>query len=392
MKYLLGLIICLSSAYAVDYQAPELVASSSDEHAHNLPLNTVFTDKSPTINDHGEYAISLDLVGGTYASGVWLQTRYFQGMLIESAPEDSFSNITLNNNAQIAFSVARRAEVAELYTSDWKDGEYRLSNVMNDDEVMAYSSHAHFSYNESGQLFFSAKNFKGDLGLFTYQKDHGLTLIDLQNRRSNAQRSYIFTPAYNNKGDVAYKVRLGARGERSENLPDQIILYKEGKKTILAEDRDSDQTSKYLSFRNTISLNDKGDIAFFATTAKGESLILREEDGTETVLTSKGVELKEFSYFSPVLNNKKQVAFRGIDLEGRHAIFLASKDGLQKVLTQFDPIQTPWGEASIAYGPYIPFGGNIDMNNHGDIIVNTGLATPDNFDDYGHGLVIIRPL
>ncbi len=384
----------VSSCMALSYNAPTLIFNSSADQGHHMPPKTVFTDRSPSINDNGEMAITLTLVGGSYDSAIWVKSHLHEGVLIRSGAKESFSDVKINNQSNLCFTHQTLNGIKGVYTaSDDNHGSYLLTDHMSDDEFYAYSSFSNLTYNEKEELLFTAKNFRGDVGIFNYTPAQNgqsmMELIELQNQRSSTPKSFLFAPSFNDRSQVAYKARFGNRGELNEERPDKILLFTGKQREVLVEDRDSKPTSRWISFRNSISLNNRGAIAFIGQDDDGEKLVLRESEGREIILATAKKEIKDFSFFSLKLNDKNQVAFRARDRENRHAIFVADKKGMTRVLTQFDEITTPWGKSLIAYGPHIPFGGNIDMNNHGDIIVNTGLANLDNSDDHGNGVVVI---
>ncbi|CBW27285.1 putative exported protein [Halobacteriovorax marinus SJ] len=394
MKYLSSIALLLtcmiSSAQALEYNAPTLIFNSSADSGHNMPPRTVFTDRAPSINDHGEMAITLTLLDGTYDTGIWVKSKFQEGILTTTGARESFNDVQINNDGALFYTHQTLNGIKGVYTATGKkEGGYNFTNHMDDEEIMPYESFSNLFLTKSGELFFTAKNFKGDLAIFNYHAEFGLDLITAQNQRSRTPYSFVFSPSYNDNSEAAYKVRVGKRGELDDSLPDQIILSKGSSKKIVAQDQDSDPNSKWKSLRNTVALSNSGAVAFIAHDGVAEKLVLIEANGNERILATKGKELKEFSFFSVIINDKNWVAFRGKDLEGNHTIFIATENGVQKVLTQFDKIKVPWGEALIAYGPHIPFGGNIDMNNHGDIIVNTGLANLENTQDYGSGVVVI---
>ncbi len=388
-----ALLLTLTLTTAVnaqEYNEPTLIFNSSARDGYNMPARTFFTDRAPSINDDREMAITLTMFNGTYDTAIWVKSKYQEGVLVTTGSKESYSDVQINNNGDLTYAHQTLDGIKGVYTAKGEDkGGYKLTNHMDDEELYAYTSFDQLKLSENDELFFTAKNFKGDLGYFNYHVDYGVELIEAQNQRAKTPYSFLFSPSFNIHGQAAYKARLGKRGELENQRPDQIILSDGTNKKVLIQDKDSDPASKWLDLRNSVALSNSEAIAFIGKDQEGEKLVLLESSGEETILASAGVDLKEFSFFSIVINDKNWVAFRGIDLKGRHALYVATKKEVKKVLTQFDTIKTPWGEALIAYGPHIPFGGSIDMNNHGDIIVNTGLANLDNTDDYGNGLVVI---
>ncbi|WP_372655676.1 hypothetical protein [Halobacteriovorax sp.] len=394
MKILCSSILLLSylatSIMAQEYEAPTLIFNSSSTDGYNMPAKTFFTDRAPSINDQREMAITLTMLNGTYDTGIWVKSRYQEGILTTTGARESYSDVKINNKGNLTYTHQTLDGIKGVYSAVGNSaGKYEFINHMDDEELFPYTSFNNLFLSESDELFFTAKNFKGDLAFFNYHMDYGLELIAAQNQRSKIPNSFLFTPSYNDYGQVAYKARIGKRGELNNQRPDQIILAEGSKKTILVQDKDSDENSKWIDLRNNVALSNSGATAFIARDQDSEKLVLLESDGKETILATAGKDLKEFSFFSIVINNKNWVAFRGIDLKGKHALYVATKNEIKKVLTQFDKIKVPWGEALIAYGPHIPFGGSIDMNNHGDVIVNTGLANLENTEDFGNGVVVI---
>ena len=97
--------------------------------------------------------------------------------------------------------------------------------------------------------------------------------------------------------------------------------------------------------------------------------------------------IKELSHFSPVVNNKGQVAFKALDKDGNTGIYIGDGDSIKRVVNQHDILNFNGRKFRVSYGEHIPFGGNIALNDKGDIIINTGLADESGTRDLGRGII-----
>jgi len=140
--------------------------------------------------------------------------------------------------------------------------------------------------------------------------------------------SFLFTPSYNNAGQIAAKVMLGSGGH-------QIRLWNsDGTSTLIASDSTADPSSPYSSFRNSGDLTDDGRFVFAAGLVSGGDGVFVSDGSTtvEIARTATEPDLSEVEFFAPRINNNGIVTFRGFDGSGDRAVFVGDGTDLIKVL------------------------------------------------------------
>jgi hypothetical protein len=183
--------------------------------------------------------------------------------------------------------------------------------------------------------------------------------------------SHIFPPVSSVKGDFLIKVR---RLHLNEDAPDELLKW-DGEFKSLLKDRDSDPTSPFKSFRHQFAL-DENLVALIATDDRGEALFLIE-NGQALEVARAGVDLQSFDFFSPKLRNGV-LAFRGIDLQKRRALWVFEKNELRKILTQGDVVKTDKGLARVDYRSQDAlFYGSPGVSEEGDIFQQATLTDID---------------
>lgn len=386
--FLVSLLTLNFAIAAVDFDKPKLILSANLGPSYLLPPGSDFSNSTPTINDHREMGISLGVIGDDNSSGIWTKSRYGSGIVYRNADMKSISNFKLGNNGHFAFTVSSSQEtLAIIKTSESKSKTYQFNDYINSEDFYPFAN-IKYLYQTLNGAFFMATNFKGHKGYF--KQNNGVIQLDEQYSRRGDSKSYLFAPAYSEDGKVAYKVRYGKKNEWNERRPDKILLNINGKTSIVAQDKDSDQNSLWDGFRNSVAVNTHGHIAYVAYKNKVNSLVLN--NGVETIIAQEGKDLKEITYFAPVLNDANMIAFRGIHLDGRHCIFLYENKKLKTPLCQYDEINTPFGMLMLSYGQHIPFGGNIALNNLGDLLINSGLSNIEGTRSFGKGLIFLENL
>lgn len=383
---LLTLSISFSIYALPSYYAPELIIQSSMNDGYRLPPTTLFTNATASINDHREMAMSLAIINGTNRSGIWTKTRYSSGISYARTNTDYIANIKLNNDANFVFLVKNQFETLGLFKATGNEFGYSIDDLTQKFKLKSLSrfSSAHLTNDES--VIFKASDEQSNKGIYLLKEK--LIKVDSENTQTALSNSYIFTPATSLEGNIAYKVRLGKTRQWGESQPDKIILYKNGVKTIVAEDTDSNPSSRWVSFFNNVSVNDSGDVAFYGKNRNGKFELILYKDKQYYIYATEDKQIKEFAQFSPTLNNKGMIAFRAKDHEGRHSVYISEYKSIKKLLSQGESMEFEIGVRTAYYGKYVPFGGNLGLNNLGDVTVNVSLSDVNKEKDLGKGIIV----
>ncbi len=193
---------------------------------------------------------------------------------------------------------------------------------------------------EEGKYVFRWRNFDGDQFISTWK-----TLAETWS--DHPERSFAFTPA-GYKNQLAYKLRLN---NLAENSADMIYWWKNlNEAPLKVLDRDADAESNWQSFRNTVALSGTSMI-FVGRQVNGTDAIgMVNFAGQVEVLVEAGKnDVKSIDFFAPSINKTQNVLFRGLDFEGRRALFLWQRGKVTKILTQGDVVHTDKGVARIDY-------------------------------------------
>jgi hypothetical protein len=138
----------------------------------------------------------------------------------------------------------------------------------------------------------------------------------------------------------------------------------------IARDKDSDPRSPFLSFGNTVSISKKGVISFTATSLDSKKEIVLAKDGTLRPVAVEGQNgISEIEAFASRVNDTGLILFRAKDMEGKRGLYIASEEGVKRLIGEGDEIMTDVGLGKILYNPNYPgFGGDVHMNGQGDIV------------------------
>ena len=97
--------------------------------------------------------------------------------------------------------------------------------------------------------------------------------------------------------------------------------------------------------------------------------------------------------FSPKVNDQGQVLFRAKDELGKRGIYLADANGVKRIISEGDEVNTDLGMGKILSNPNYPgFGGEVDMNDHGEIVFNCLLVGAKDNKEWGSAIFKISPL
>jgi hypothetical protein len=369
--------VSLVLAEVPPYSEFQLQARSNIVDGYNLPANSSFNSKTPTLNDVPEIAFTLVVVGGG-SPGLFVGSDG-AGTVVYTGPSGRvLSDPSIDASGKVVFD---RSDVFSegIYLYDPVSGQTTL-------EIPAttFDFAAAPTLLDAGQIAFRA----GQTGsIYAWRLfDGGTTTTYVAH---GGEIAYLFTPSTNNQARIAGKVRLDST---AESAPDQIRAYSgPGAFAVLAEDADSHPASPYDSFDNSVSQADDGRVAFIADlVAGGRGVFLTDGTTTATIATLADPRVSEISFFRPAANSSGLVAFRGTDDQGLDAIFVGDGIDLERVVGEHDLVEIDLGTARIdQHDDSVVFGGSVAINERGEIAFNAALTPADNDQiEWGSGMFV----
>jgi hypothetical protein len=386
-----GLAAVAAPAGLPQYGAPELLCRANFTGAYNMPNTTFFSNTTPVINANGDVAVRCDIVQGMDIDGIWFGSLKKPGqMVLLSAPEAVFSDVSLNDDGVL---------VTPQGFSLGQDGIYYYDTVSQSGGLLTTlplgaSSWGAVTINNSGDLGYRAA-FSGRNSWVYYNAASGNAFVRATEATilPSSPYSFLFTPAFNDAGQIAGKVRLGPPNQVGESQPDQIVrIEPDGSVTILAHDVDSMPGSPFLRFDNSVDINASGHVVFQATLA-GNVRGVFVTDGVNTIeiaRTGKD-DLTNLESFRPAMNDSGLVVFRGF-MGSLRAVWLGDGESLTQVAVEHDLVETDLGLGRIDQHDTSPtFGGGPEINNAGDIVFHATLTPADNNQiEWGSGIFVRR--
>ena len=395
-------LFCTQNVFATigEYNPPELLARSDIQDGYNLPAMSFLNNPTPVINNNGDVLFKVMSVEGTNNQGIWLKTIDDQnGKIVYIAPEERFiTDPSINDAGKIVFNLYDEGVTDGIFEMDSKSLE--VDQVLKPTNLpIQHYTYAHILNND--HIIFRATNDLNDRMIYDFSGTKLKKLLSEGNEVFKNKISYIFRPSANENGSLVLKVRFGERGQWNEENPDAIVLLNpslDPKVTgpfykIIASDKDLDPTSDYQSFGNSVSLSHSGNIAFTATKLDSKKSILFFKDNLISVYATEGSnDISEIELFAPKVNDLGQVLFRAKDESGARAIFLADGASVKKIIREGDVVNTDQGLAKVLDNPNFPgFGGEVDLNDKGDILLMTVLIGAFDNKELGSAIYKISP-
>lgn len=366
----------------------QLLARSHFIHSYRLSPQTYLTNSTPQINNKSQVAIRLVGVEGTSQAGIWLGDRDSSHIIYLGPEGRLLSDVSLAENGHLYFSQFDFGLLDGIFEYQSADGRIRLRLAPND-FVRPESFDFPQAFGEGEELLFRLMDKNGDRHFVKKNKGEEYQIL----KQEGDGLSFLFRP--DTAGDyIVSKVRLGESYDFGEDRPDQIRLYNGKEWKVIAQDRDADENSTYLSFDNSPVVSELGGVVFIAAVYPSgrRAIFLKEKNKAAVQMAKEGVELEKIDFFRPAINSSHQVIFRGVDLEGRHSLFrYRAKQGLERVLGQGDVLASDLGPARVYSRPgQMAFSGAPDINDLGEIVVNLILENKE--ETYlGQAIYIKRP-
>ncbi|MBX3279367.1 MAG: hypothetical protein KF868_15295 [Acidobacteria bacterium] len=259
----------------------------------------------------------------------------------------SFSNPSINSEGTIAFiSAYVDPDGRGLFIRE--KGQLKIvarsGQRIAPGETSVFSEHYYPSrINERGEIAFLSRVGVG-AGIFVARPD-GIDLLALDGRPSPVRGTKFLgfgnrTPAINDKGEVAFiGFYDGPRAGRA------IFLKGAGPAQTVITTRDANPKFVFTDFTN-LELNNKGDIVFTARLEGIRSgIFLKTAKGVEAIAMSGDLcpglnEGEEFNNFAqtPSINDRGQIVFYAQLKSSRVGIFVKDDKGLRPFIMRGDPL------------------------------------------------------
>ena len=352
IKTFITLLLFVSSSTFAGYSKPKLLARLSSEGAFNAPDNTWCFTSEPTIHRNQVYLSCLDEMG--YFMGHWGE-KFNILARAETQQFFSFPLISFNRVHWYEYNEFRTVRSFEFHQS------LRVMDLRN--LGPAKEGNDSFLPVGEGSWFYRVKNEIPELKIW---RNGSISSF------FNPQAAFIFTPQISRMGEIAFKTR---DGNFSEESPDRIWHFRQGKWSVVLEDQDANPRSPWISFRHQLSV--EGDkIVTVAKDRLGEALILIQ-GGQIKILARAGRDFRSIDFFTPKMAGNT-VVVRGDDLQGRKTLYVYNQNGFQRLLTQGDIIQSDLGPARVHYhNRDALFYGAPGIDERGTVVFQATLTDPN---------------
>ena len=402
MKVLILFFLAINFANASipTYDAPEILARASIRDGYNLPAMSFITDSSPVINNHGDLAFKvIAAVDGEVSQGLWVKkAEESQGKIVYIAPNDRLiTDPSLSDSGKIVFSLFDDGVTDGLFLYDLKT---EIAEQVLNPENMPIQDYTYPQVLNNNNIFFRATDDSNNRIYYEFNGQKLNKILAESDENLGIKSSYLFRLNVNEKGQLAFKSRMGEKGQLDENNPDSIILLspaKEGeeivmKVTTIAMDQDSNSQSNFIRFGNSVSLSNNSITTFIGYLPGNIKAIVRAKDNVLTNIAVEGQNgITEIELFTPKVNDQGLILFRAKDKEGKRGIYIADGSSLSRIIGEGDEVQTDLGAGKILYNPKYPgFGGEVSLNNLGEIIFNAVVFSSDD-KELGSAIYKIAP-
>ncbi|HLU46363.1 MAG TPA: choice-of-anchor tandem repeat NxxGxxAF-containing protein [Natronosporangium sp.] len=377
----------VSSAYTMELQARTNLLVNDE--GYNLPPGSAFNSISPHINNAGQVTFRVQHVAdpnpATGRPGVWLGGHgegdiVYTGETDWSIPVDPI----LNDHGDIVFALAPSIMESHLYVYDAASGTGRQVNTA----PVLPNSYASPGIDNDGNLGFQA-SFSGGRAFAGFRDGAGIFYVTDSGLDASSPYTYLYTPAYNNAGQIAGKVSTSS----DMTTEQEIRLFEpDGTSRLLLANQAVDPSSPYEAFDNSVGLNDHGVIAVVARRASDKQRVVVRSDGTtitEIAAVDPSGTIRDIEFFRPDINNQGEVVFRAVDALGQ-AIYVGDGSSLVRVAGKGDVVDTDLGAGQLGQHDTSPvFGGSPAINDHGDVVFTAGLHPKgDHLVEWGTGVFV----
>ncbi len=351
MKTLLLALFMATTAFG-HYSKPQLLARYTGNDSYNAPDGLTCFDSSPAVGSQGVY------LGCVNDAGESQMMRFADTYQVLARSEIGLFSLPIEMGEKFTWYEFTEAGINHLFESSADN--FRIMPLKN---LGPFSSIIDSFLPITNQVYiYRLQSETKSLQLWTATGTQTLF---------NESNAHLFPPVTDATGHFIFKIR---REQLNDSAPDELMYWDGGFKVIL-KDRDSDPNSKLKSFRHQYAV-DNQEVAIIGTDDDGEAIFILEKNKLIEVARV-GRDLMNFDYFAPKLRNGTLV-FRGLDLEKRRAFWVYDHEGLRKLVTEGDIVQTDKGPARIYYKSQDAlFYGSAGIGANGDIALQATLTDMD---------------
>ena len=335
--------------------------------AFNAPFGTSINSATVALNNRGDVAIKAVVPGASSAEfGIWAGNRG-TGQIVASDPLAFIGDPSLNNNGQIVWE--QDGPTAGLYTT--QVGTVGGSFLTN--RPFGATAFTSAEVNDAGDVSFRARfGFNGTAFVRVNPSNSAVDVYaSEQGLDPTSPYSFLFTPSFNNTGQIGGKVQLA--GTSSDELR---IFEPDGSSTLIVN------TGTFGPIDNGNDINDAGQVAFVGERAGVRGVFVGDGSSIVTVAEEGDLGITDIEFFSPAINNSGLVAFRGKDERGQIAIYVGDGTDLVKLVTIGDTLPGAGIFDDVIAGRpdgLTAFGGGVAINDLGEVAfsvqVNDGFGT-----------------
>lgn len=377
--------------------APKILARSNVKDSYNLPPLSFIANAAPSINNNGEIAFKVIATGEEGLQGIWVKTNEDQnGKILFTAPEDLVvTDPVINNHQKVVFSLFDDMHSEGVFVLD--ANEVKVNQVI-DPKKYKLDFYTYPAINDKNEIYFRGTNKLNDRSIYHFAKEMD-SIIDEGDDVNGATPSYLFRPAINQKGQVAFKMRMGKKGAWDDSNPDQIALFTPSNDpnvsptiTSIAVDFDADKTSSYKSFLNSVGISNEGHVSFVSLTDDGRlqlNLYYPDKIIKKIAIENEG-DILNIEMFSSKVNKQGHILFRGKDKRGKRSLFFYNGFEVVKLISVGDDIDSDLGPAKILDNEYYPgISGEVDINDNDQIVFCALIQSAKDNREWGQGIYLI---
>ncbi len=379
------------------YAAPQLQARTNllvNDEGWNLPPGSSFNSITASINENGTVAFPVQVVpiDGNLSDtgvGIWSGANGVGGIVqTHRAPAEFISDrVGINRDGKIVYYTHGDAYRLWIY-----DPAAAASAPVNTLPITPNSFNGQ-TINADGVIGYRA-GLPGGSGLASTGAGSSVLHIVDNGIDPGSPYSYIYTPSMNDSRRIAAKVSVGPPGNFSK---DEIRVFDTGGAyETLAVDTDTDPTSPFVAFDNTVSMNAIGEVAVVVRLAAGNQRAVYRLTPTGAGVQATPIArvdpagpILELDAFAPVINVHGMVAFRARDAQGQ-AIYVGDGENLLRIAGKGDRVQTDLGTGQLGQHDTSPvFSGAPGLNDNGDVVFVAGLHPDGNNQiEWGSGVFV----
>jgi hypothetical protein len=271
----------------------------------------------PAIADTGIVAFKAALDEG----GVGIYTGENTAPIAKSRVAAALGDLAINSKGSVAFSQILDQGVRAVLTNN--DGIN--TTIADTTDTSPYSRFEGIAINNAATVAFTAELKDRGRGIYTVSGGNTTTIAD-----TNGDFDFLFNPAINNAGTVAFKGVL-------KNLAGEGIYTSDGQTLT----KIADNSSVFDFFENP-AINNQGTVAFKGVLKKGGlGIYIGANPETDKVIalgdSLLGSTVTDLYFSNRGLNDKNQFAFYAKLADGRTGIFRADSDYQEPTTSVVEP-------------------------------------------------------